>query len=99
VDISGRSTEMIVGKESRTLEAESFKVGSVSLSMKYFSENLYTEKGFKNAQGKEKENLLARLPRKLGTGIEALASKWRLKLRLPPITLGKNHCLKRSTKP
>lgn len=50
VDIGGRSTEMIVGKGSRTLEAESFKVGSVSLSMKYFSENRYTEKGFKNAQ-------------------------------------------------
>ena len=50
VDIGGRSTEMIVGKGTYALEAESFKVGSVSLSMKYFSENRYTERGFKNAQ-------------------------------------------------
>ena len=50
VDIGGRSTEMIVGQGTRAIETESFKVGSVSLSMKYLPDGRYTERGFKNAQ-------------------------------------------------
>ena len=36
VDIGGRSTEMILGKGRTALSAESFRIGSVSLSMKHF---------------------------------------------------------------
>ena len=50
VDIGGRSTEMIIGRRSRPLRAESFQVGSVSLSMKYFGDGRFTEKAFRNAQ-------------------------------------------------
>ncbi len=50
VDIGGRSTELIVGQGKQALEAESFKVGCVSLSMKYFPEGRYTERGFADAQ-------------------------------------------------
>ena len=50
IDIGGRSTEMIVGVSRTPLVAESFQVGSVSLSMRYFGDGAYTEKGFRNAQ-------------------------------------------------
>ena len=50
VDIGGRSTEMILGKERKPLRAESFSVGSVSLSMKYFSDGRFTESAFHQAQ-------------------------------------------------
>ena len=50
VDIGGRSTEMILGKERQPLRAESFGVGSVSLSMKYFSDGRFTEAAFQDAQ-------------------------------------------------
>jgi exopolyphosphatase/guanosine-5'-triphosphate,3'-diphosphate pyrophosphatase len=36
VDIGGRSTELILGEKRQPIEAESFRVGSVSLSMRYF---------------------------------------------------------------
>ena len=50
VDIGGRSTEMILGKGTRPLRAESFQVGSVSLSLKYFPEGRFTESAFRQAQ-------------------------------------------------
>jgi exopolyphosphatase / guanosine-5'-triphosphate,3'-diphosphate pyrophosphatase len=50
VDIGGRSTEMILGKERKPLRAESFGVGSVSLSMKYFGDGRFTEAAFQQAQ-------------------------------------------------
>lgn len=50
VDIGGRSTEMILGKERKPLRAESFGVGSVSLSMKYFGDGRFTETAFQGAQ-------------------------------------------------
>src|SRR5437764_453293 len=50
VDIGGRSTEMIRGRGTRPRQAESFQVGSVSLSMKYFPERRFTEKAFREAQ-------------------------------------------------
>lgn len=50
VDIGGRSTEMILGRGRVPLRAESFQVGSVSLSMKYFGDGRFTEAAFRAAQ-------------------------------------------------
>jgi len=50
IDIGGRSTEMILGRGTRPEVAESFRVGSVSLSMKYFPGGRFTEQSFRNAQ-------------------------------------------------
>ncbi len=50
IDIGGRSTEMILGKARKPLQAESFQVGSVSLSMKYFGDGRFTEAAFRAAQ-------------------------------------------------
>ena len=50
VDIGGRSTEMILGHGRKPLRAESFQVGSVSLSMKYFGHGRFTEEAFRQAQ-------------------------------------------------
>jgi exopolyphosphatase/guanosine-5'-triphosphate,3'-diphosphate pyrophosphatase len=50
IDIGGRSTEMILGHGRRPLRAESFQVGSVSLSLKYFGDGRYTESAFREAQ-------------------------------------------------
>lgn len=50
VDIGGRSTEMILGKglEARTME--SYRVGSVAWSMKYFPEGQFTARAFATAE-------------------------------------------------
>ncbi len=50
VDIGGRSTEMILGRHRQPFSAESFQVGSVSLSMKYFGDGVFTESAFRHAQ-------------------------------------------------
>jgi exopolyphosphatase/guanosine-5'-triphosphate,3'-diphosphate pyrophosphatase len=50
VDIGGRSTEMIVGRGTRPRQAESFQVGSVSLTMKYFPDGRFSEHAFREAQ-------------------------------------------------
>ena len=50
VDIGGRSTEMILGQGRKPIRAESFQVGSVSLSLKYFGEGRFTEEAFRRAQ-------------------------------------------------
>ncbi|HSW04143.1 Ppx/GppA phosphatase family protein [Aquabacterium sp.] len=50
IDIGGRSTEMILGQGRVPLAAESFKVGSVSLSMRWFPEGRFTERMFRDAQ-------------------------------------------------
>jgi exopolyphosphatase/guanosine-5'-triphosphate,3'-diphosphate pyrophosphatase len=50
IDIGGRSTEMILGRGTRPRRAESFQVGSVSLSMKYFPDGRFTERTFREAQ-------------------------------------------------
>ncbi len=50
VDIGGRSTEMILGKGRTALSAESFRIGSVSLSMKHFPDGRFTREGFRAAQ-------------------------------------------------
>ncbi len=62
IDIGGRSTEMILGRGRQPLRAESFQVGSVSLSMKYFGDGRFTEAAFRGAQvaaGAELEEALA----------------------------------------
>ena len=50
VDIGGRSTEMILGEGRQPLRAESFRIGSVSLSMAYFGDGKFTEAAFRAAQ-------------------------------------------------
>jgi exopolyphosphatase/guanosine-5'-triphosphate,3'-diphosphate pyrophosphatase len=50
VDIGGRSTEMILGQGRHALRAESFQIGCVSLSMRFFPEGRYTERAFRSAQ-------------------------------------------------
>jgi exopolyphosphatase/guanosine-5'-triphosphate,3'-diphosphate pyrophosphatase len=69
IDIGGRSTEMILGRGTRPSRAESFQVGSVSLSMKYFAEGRFTERGFREAQiaaGAELEEALEPFGRATG---------------------------------
>ena len=50
IDIGGRSTEMILGQGRTPLVVESFQVGSVSLSMRYFGDGRLTEAAFRAAQ-------------------------------------------------
>jgi len=66
IDIGGRSTEMILGLGRKPLKAESFQIGSVSLSLRYFPDGRFTADAFRAAQiaaGAELEealNLFAR---------------------------------------
>jgi exopolyphosphatase / guanosine-5'-triphosphate,3'-diphosphate pyrophosphatase len=50
IDIGGRSTEMILGQGRMPGTVESFKVGSVSLSMRWFPDGQFTEQRFRDAQ-------------------------------------------------
>lgn len=50
IDIGGRSTEMILGRGRQPLRAESFQVGSVSLSMRFFGDGRFSEAAFRQAQ-------------------------------------------------
>lgn len=50
VDIGGRSTELILGEGRLPGVAESFAVGSVSLSLRFFADNRFTAAGFRAAQ-------------------------------------------------
>jgi exopolyphosphatase/guanosine-5'-triphosphate,3'-diphosphate pyrophosphatase len=50
IDIGGRSTEMILGVGPLALRAESFRIGSVSLSMAHFPDGRYSTEGFQSAQ-------------------------------------------------
>jgi exopolyphosphatase/guanosine-5'-triphosphate,3'-diphosphate pyrophosphatase len=50
VDIGGRSTEMILGQHENASTLESYRVGSVGWSMKYFPEGLWTSSAFKAAE-------------------------------------------------
>lgn len=75
IDIGGRSTEMILGQGRHPKRAESFQVGSVSLSMKYFGDGRFTEAAFRAAQvaaGAELEEALEPFARTHWT--EALGS-------------------------
>lgn len=67
VDIGGRSTEMIIGSGLAPKRAESFQVGSVSLSMHCFPDGRLTEDAFRSAQiaaGAEFEEALGTFGRK-----------------------------------
>lgn len=50
VDIGGRSTEMIIGKGLEALNMESYRVGSVAWSMKYFPDGQFSLRAFKAAE-------------------------------------------------
>ncbi len=50
IDIGGRSTEMILGQGRQPIAVESFKTGSVSLSMRWFPDGEFTEQRFRDAQ-------------------------------------------------
>jgi exopolyphosphatase/guanosine-5'-triphosphate,3'-diphosphate pyrophosphatase len=50
VDIGGRSTEMILGRHENATTLESYRVGSVGWSMKYFPDGLWTTSAFKAAE-------------------------------------------------
>ena len=50
VDIGGRSTEMILGQGRKAHRAESFGVGSVGLSLRYFPEGWLTANAFRDSQ-------------------------------------------------
>ena len=62
IDIGGRSTELILGLGRKPVAAESFPVGSVGLSMRYFGDGSLTAEAFRAAQvaaGAEFEEALA----------------------------------------
>ena len=50
VDIGGRSTELIVGKGYKPQTMESYRVGSVKWSMKYFADGQFTALAFEWAE-------------------------------------------------
>jgi exopolyphosphatase/guanosine-5'-triphosphate,3'-diphosphate pyrophosphatase len=50
IDIGGRSTEMILGNGRSATRAESFGVGSVSLSMAHVPQGRFTPQAFRQAQ-------------------------------------------------
>jgi exopolyphosphatase/guanosine-5'-triphosphate,3'-diphosphate pyrophosphatase len=50
VDIGGRSTEMILGQGRTPVVAESYSVGCVSLSMRFFADGQLTQAAFRAAQ-------------------------------------------------
>ena len=50
VDIGGRSTEMILGTGLDALQMESYRLGSVAWSMKYFAEGQFSMRAFKTAE-------------------------------------------------
>ena len=75
IDIGGRSTELILGQGTTPRAAESFGVGSVSLSMQYFRDGRFTTDAFRAAQvaaGAEIEESLQSFDRHLWR--EALGS-------------------------
>ena len=66
IDIGGRSTELILGQGRMPRVAESFSVGCVSLSLRFFPEGRITQEGFRGAQvaaGAELEEALAAFSR------------------------------------
>lgn len=50
VDIGGRSTELILGQNALASTLESYRVGSVAWSMKYFPDGIWTSSAFKAAE-------------------------------------------------
>jgi exopolyphosphatase/guanosine-5'-triphosphate,3'-diphosphate pyrophosphatase len=50
IDIGGRSTELILGKGSTPVVMESFRVGSIAWSNRYFPDGQFTKKSFAIAE-------------------------------------------------
>ena len=50
IDIGGRSTELVLGHGLESTETASFRVGSVTWSMKYFPKGEFTEQAFYRAE-------------------------------------------------
>jgi exopolyphosphatase/guanosine-5'-triphosphate,3'-diphosphate pyrophosphatase len=50
VDIGGRSTEMIMGRAMHAHTTESYRVGSVAWSMKFFPTGAFTARAFESAE-------------------------------------------------
>jgi exopolyphosphatase/guanosine-5'-triphosphate,3'-diphosphate pyrophosphatase len=50
IDIGGRSTELIIGQGLDASVLESYRVGSVAWSMRFFPEGEYTSQAFKTAE-------------------------------------------------
>ena len=50
VDIGGRSTEMILGQRWQAQTLESYRLGSVAWSMKYFANGQWTSNAFRKAE-------------------------------------------------
>lgn len=50
IDIGGRSTEMILGRGRKPVTAESFQIGSVGLSMRFFPDGVFSAEAFRAAQ-------------------------------------------------
>ena len=50
VDIGGRSTEMIIGRGLEARKMESYRVGSVAWSMKFFPEGQFNDRAFESAE-------------------------------------------------
>lgn len=50
VDIGGRSTEIILGQDVHSHSMESYRVGSVTWSMRYFADGQFTKRGFQMAE-------------------------------------------------
>ncbi len=75
IDIGGRSTELILGQGNRALVTESFGVGCVSLSLRFFADGRLTAAAFRAAQvaaGAELEEALQLFAR--GKWTQALGS-------------------------
>ncbi len=50
IDIGGRSTEIILGHGCEPIQMESYRVGSIAWSMRYFGDNQFTKRSFQMAE-------------------------------------------------
>jgi exopolyphosphatase/guanosine-5'-triphosphate,3'-diphosphate pyrophosphatase len=62
IDIGGRSTEFIIGQNKNALQLESYRIGSVASSMKYFANGEFTVAAFQKAEVAAKAILDEALP-------------------------------------
>jgi exopolyphosphatase/guanosine-5'-triphosphate,3'-diphosphate pyrophosphatase len=62
IDIGGRSTEFVIGKNKEALQLESYRIGSVASSMKYFSTGDLSAASFQKAEIAAKAILDEALP-------------------------------------
>ncbi len=50
IDIGGRSTELILGCGAEPLQMESYRVGSIAWSMRYFADQVFSKRAFQSAE-------------------------------------------------